>query len=63
MFTPTDAEVARAQRILAAMADAAKRGLGAVTLDGRMLDAASIRQAEVVMEKMLRIRMGQEQPA
>jgi malyl-CoA/(S)-citramalyl-CoA lyase len=45
------------------MADAAKKGLGAVTLDGRMLDAASIRQAEVVMEKMLRIKMGQEQPA
>jgi malyl-CoA/(S)-citramalyl-CoA lyase len=63
VFTPTDAEVTRAERILAAMADAAKRGLGAVTLDGRMLDAASIRQAEVVMEKMLRIKMGQEQPA
>ena len=63
VFSPTEAEVTRAQRILAAMADAAKRGQGAVTLDGRMLDAASIRQAEVVMEKMLRIKVGQEQPA
>jgi malyl-CoA/(S)-citramalyl-CoA lyase len=45
------------------MADAAKRGLGAVTLDGRMLDAASIRQAEVVMEKMQRIKTGQERAA
>ena len=63
VFTPTDAEVARAQRILAAMADAAKRGQGAVTLDGRMLDAASIRQAEVVMEKMARIKVGQERAA
>ena len=63
VFTPTEAEVTRAERILAAMAEAAKKGLGAVTLDGRMLDAASIRQAEVVMEKMLRIKMGQEQPA
>ena len=63
VFTPTEAEVTRAEKIIAAMAEASKKGLGAVTLDGRMLDAASIRQAEVVMEKMLRIKMGQEQPA
>ncbi|MDH3514003.1 MAG: CoA ester lyase [Gammaproteobacteria bacterium] len=63
VFSPTEAEVTRAERIIAAMAEASKKGLGAVTLDGRMLDAASIRQAEVVMEKMLRIKMGQEQPA
>jgi malyl-CoA/(S)-citramalyl-CoA lyase len=63
VFSPTDAEVTRAQRILDAMADAAKRGQGAVTLDGRMLDAASIRQAEVVMEKMQRIKVGQERAA
>ena len=55
MFTPTEAEVARAQRILAAMKEAASKGQGAVMLDGRMLDAASIRQAEVVMAKMERI--------
>lgn len=63
VFTPTEAEVTRAEKIIAAMAEASKKGLGAVTLDGRMLDAASIRQAEVVVEKMLRIKMGQEQPA
>lgn len=63
VFTPTDAEVTRAERILVAMADATKKGLGAVTLDGRMLDAASIRQAEVIVEKMKRIKTGQVQAA
>jgi malyl-CoA/(S)-citramalyl-CoA lyase len=29
--------------------------MGAVSLDGRMIDAASIRQAEVVIEKMKQI--------
>lgn len=55
IFTPSPAEVTRAQRILTAMEEAASKGQGAVTLDGRMLDAASIRQAEVVMAKMSRI--------
>ena len=63
VFTPTEAEVTRAERILAAMADAAQRGLGAVTLDGCMLDAASIRQAEVLVQKMQRIKSGRERAA
>ena len=60
VFTPTEAEVARARRILAAMKEAASKGLGAVMLDGRMLDAASIRQAEVVIAKMERIEARKE---
>lgn len=55
VFTPTQAEVTRARRILAAMQEAASKGQGAVTLDGRMLDAASILQAEVVITKIDRI--------
>jgi len=63
VYTPTEAEVTRANRILEAMADAAKKGLGAVTVDGRMIDAASMRQAEVIVEKMKRIKMNQERAA
>ena len=63
VFTPTEAEVARARRILAAMAEAASKGQGAVMLDGRMLDAASIRQAEVVVAKMERIEAREEMVA
>lgn len=51
VFTPSAEEVGKARRILAAMADARAKGMGAVTLDGRMIDVASIRQAETLVRK------------
>jgi malyl-CoA/(S)-citramalyl-CoA lyase len=51
MFTPSAKEVERARRILAAMEQAKREGRGAVALDGRLLDIASIRQAEVLVKK------------
>lgn len=51
LFSPSEAEVAKARRILEAMADAQKAGRGAVALDGRLIDIASIRQAEVLVRK------------
>jgi malyl-CoA/(S)-citramalyl-CoA lyase len=51
-FTPADAEVDRATRILQAMEDGAKEGKGAVSLDGRLIDAASIRMAQNLMTKV-----------
>ena len=51
VFTPSDAEVNKARRIVAAMADAAKAGKGAVSLDGRLIDIASIRMAEALLKK------------
>ena len=56
VFTPSDAEIARAQRILEEMESAAKRGEGAVSLDGRLIDAASIRMAENLMRKVEQMR-------
>ena len=50
-FTPSAKEVERARRILQAMADAQREGRGAVALDGRLIDIASIRQAEVLVKK------------
>jgi malyl-CoA/(S)-citramalyl-CoA lyase len=50
-FSPSEKEVARAKRILEAMAQATKEGKGAVALDGRLIDIASIRQAEVLVAK------------
>jgi malyl-CoA/(S)-citramalyl-CoA lyase len=55
LFTPADAEVKKAQRILEAMAQAQKEGKGAVSLDGRLIDLASIRQAEVLVAKAKQI--------
>jgi malyl-CoA/(S)-citramalyl-CoA lyase len=46
VFTPSDDEVSRARRILEAMEQAAAEGKGAVSLDGKLIDAASIKMAE-----------------
>jgi malyl-CoA/(S)-citramalyl-CoA lyase len=51
VFTPAAAEVAKARRIMDAMAQAAKEGRGAVSLDGRLIDYASIRMAEALLKK------------
>ena len=51
VFTPSTAEVAKARRIMEAMAQAAREGKGAVSLDGRLIDYASIRMAEALLKK------------
>ena len=51
VYTPSEAEVTRARRIMQAMDEAAKAGKGAVSLDGRMIDIASIRMAEALLAK------------
>jgi malyl-CoA/(S)-citramalyl-CoA lyase len=56
VFTPTEAEVERARRILLAMEEGAKQGKGAVSLDGRLIDAASIRMAENLIAKVEQMR-------
>ena len=50
VFSPSDAELSRAKRILEALADAAASGKGAAQLDGRMIDAASAKMAQNVVE-------------
>jgi malyl-CoA/(S)-citramalyl-CoA lyase len=57
-FTPSEHEMERARRILAAMADAKRDGQGAVSLDGRLIDLASIRQAEALVKKAQAIAGG-----
>jgi malyl-CoA/(S)-citramalyl-CoA lyase len=57
-FSPSEAEVTRARRILEAMAQAQKEGRGAVALDGRLIDIASIRQAEVLVKKAEAVAKG-----
>jgi citrate lyase subunit beta/citryl-CoA lyase len=54
VFTPPEAEVDRARRILEALDAAAREGRGAAQLDGRMIDAASARMAENI------VRMAEE---
>jgi malyl-CoA/(S)-citramalyl-CoA lyase len=51
VFTPSAAEITRATRIMEAMMQAARDGRGAVSLDGRLIDYASIRMAEALLKK------------
>ncbi len=51
VYTPSEAEVSKARRIMDAMTEAAKAGKGAVSLDGRLVDIASIRMAEALIAK------------
>lgn len=56
VYSPSDAEIDKAERILAAMVDAQKAGQGAVALDGKLIDLASIKQAEVMVAVARQIR-------
>ena len=49
VFTPPEAEVKKAKRIIDELDKAAKEGKGAAQLDGRMIDAASARMAENIV--------------
>ena len=49
VFSPPDAEVEKARRILEELDKAAAEGRGAASLDGKMIDAASARMAENIV--------------
>ncbi len=51
VFTPSEEAVTEAREILAAMAEAKKNGEGATVYKGRLVDIASIKQAEVIVKQ------------
>jgi malyl-CoA/(S)-citramalyl-CoA lyase len=60
VFTPDEHIVSKTHRIVAAMKDAAAQGKGAVSLDGRLIDAASIRMAQNLLAKLEQIEARQQ---
>ena len=50
VFSPSAEEVARARKLAAAYADAQARGLGSISVDGVMVDVASIRMLQPVLD-------------
>ncbi|MEP3525576.1 MAG: CoA ester lyase [Hyphomicrobiales bacterium] len=58
VMSPSSSEVDLAKRILKAMAKVETAGQGAVSLDGQLIDYASIRQAEIMVEKAKQIAEG-----
>ena len=55
VFSPSEKAVAQAQAILKVMEEAQKSGRGAVTLDGKLIDNASIKQARVLVDTAAQI--------
>jgi malyl-CoA/(S)-citramalyl-CoA lyase len=51
VFTPSGEAVAEAREILAAMEKAKANGEGATIYKGRLVDIASIKQAEVIVKQ------------
>ena len=58
VFTPPDSKVAEAREILAAMEEATRTGAGATVYKGRLVDIASIKQAEVIVKQSEMIAAG-----
>ena len=51
VFTPSEEAVTEAREILAAMEEAKAKGEGATVYKGRLVDIASIKQAEVIVKQ------------
>ena len=60
IFSPTAAEVEHARRVVDACDQAAREGRGTASLDGTMIDIASVRMAQVVLERERRITTSPE---
>jgi citrate lyase subunit beta/citryl-CoA lyase len=60
VFSPNEADVARAHELLAAWAEAEAKGLGAVQVDGRMVDRPVVERARRVIELAEAIAKGQQ---
>jgi citrate lyase subunit beta/citryl-CoA lyase len=50
VFRPSDEEIAHSLKVVGAARDAAAKGVGAFTVNGRMVDAPFVRRAEAVLE-------------
>jgi citrate lyase subunit beta/citryl-CoA lyase len=57
VFRPTDAEIAHSLQVMKAARDAAERGIGAFTVNGRMVDAPFVRRAESILALARRLNL------
>ena len=61
VFTPGESEVAYAERVVAAFAEAEAAGSAAIQLDGKFIDYPILYRAQRVLEKIAAIRAKEEQ--
>jgi citrate lyase beta subunit len=62
VFEPSDKEIAWADKVMDAYASALAVGRGAITVDGRMVDAANLRMCEQILARMKAIKANNQQP-
>ena len=55
VFRPSEADIARALRVVEAAREAQARGVGAYLVDGRMVDAPFVRSAEAILADAKRL--------
>ena len=57
VFRPTDAEIAHSLKVVEAARDAAARGVGAFTVNGKMVDAPFVRRAEAILSLARKLKL------
>jgi citrate lyase beta subunit len=57
VFRPTDAEIAHSLKVVEAARVAAGQGVGAFTVNGRMVDAPFVRRAEAILDLARRLKL------
>jgi citrate lyase subunit beta/citryl-CoA lyase len=58
VFSPGEKEIAYARRVIEAIEEARKRGMGAVSLDGKMIDPPIVERAKTVLETARELGIG-----
>jgi citrate lyase subunit beta/citryl-CoA lyase len=61
VFHPSEAEIAFAERVVAAFARAQAEGSAAIQLDGKFIDYPIVYRAQRVLEKIAAIRVREQQ--
>ena len=57
VFRPTDAEIAHSLQVVVAARNAVAKGVGAFTVNGKMVDAPFIRRAEAILSLARKLRL------
>lgn len=63
IFSPTDEEIERARKVIEAHNRAGEEGLGAIAIDGRMVDNATVRLAQRLWAKADQLHLIKAQPS
>jgi citrate lyase subunit beta/citryl-CoA lyase len=61
VFTPSEAEIAFAERVVAAFAGAEAEGSAAIQLEGKFIDYPILYRAQRILEKVAAIRARERQ--